>query len=109
MISSPYKNTATLIIAEATFSCVHQAFGQYSTLCIVSATPATLDVTGFSDKQDTEAFLLGSMLFLGSAATQFHSGLTPKGWNPKYCRIVPLHYFCFFGFHIVSSSQTIGW
>lgn len=97
----------TLIIAEATFSCFHQAFGQYSTVCIVSATPAALDDKGFSDKQGTEAFLLGSMLFSGSAATQFHSGLTPKGWNPKYCRIVPLYYFCFFGFHIGEPNQLI--
>lgn len=105
MISSPYKNTATLIIAEATFLCVHQAFGQYITVCIVSVTPAALDVMGFLDKQDTEAFLPGNRHFFWggeeNAGTQVHTQrLTPKGWSPKYCRIVPLHYFCFFGFHI---------
>lgn len=78
MISSPYKNTATLIIAEATFLCVHQAFGQYSTVCTVSVTPAALDVMGFLDKQDTEAFLPGNRHFWGGGRGMLAHRFTPK-------------------------------
>lgn len=78
MISFPYKNTATLIIAEATFLCVRQAFGQYSTVCIVSVTPAALDVMGFLDKQDTEAFLPVNRHFFEGGGECWHTGSHPK-------------------------------